>query len=419
MRSLILAAVLVTSPAWAQPVIDGCPVLPADNIWNVPVDTLPVDAKSSAYVTSIGANTGMHPDFGAGLYQGSPIGIPYVTVTGSQTAVPIIFTAYGDESDPGPYPVPPTAPVEGAPSTSGDRHVLVVDKTNCKLYELYRAFKQTNNSWKADQGSVYDLNSNVLREDGWTSADAAGLPIFPGLARYDEVAAGEIKHALRFTVSSTRKAYVWPARHYASSSTNANLPPMGQRFRLKANAVDPNSFSPQARVIVRALMKYGMILADNGSNWYLSGAPNAGWNNDQLVSELARLKGSFFEAVDVSSLKIDADSGQALVDGEPPPPPPPPPALSIQLTAPNGGEVLPVNKNYKVTWVSSGVTGKIKIELSKNGGVTWKVIAGSTANDGLQSLKMAGPAAQRCRIRVTSIAQPQLTDTSNGDFRIQ
>jgi hypothetical protein len=417
MRSLLLAAVLVSAPAWAQPVVDGCPVLPADNIWNVPVDTLPVDAKSSAYVTSIGANTSFHADFGAGLYQGSAIGIPFVTVPGTQAKVPITFTAYGDESDPGPYPVPPTAPVEGAPSTSGDRHVLVVDKGACKLYELYRAFKQTNNSWKADQGSVYDLNSHALRPDGWTSADAAGLPIFPGLARYEEVAAGEITHALRFTVPNTRKAYVWPARHYASSSTNVNLPPMGQRFRLKAGAVDISTFSPQGQVILRALQKYGMILADNGSAWYISGIPNAGWNNSALNSDFGRLKGSFFEAVDVSSLKIDDDSGQAVVGDDPPPPPPPP--SSIQLTSPNGGEVLKVGQAFNVTWTSSGFTGNIKIEISKDGGVTWKVKTASTPNDGKQSLTFSKPTTTRGRLRITSIAQPQLTDTSNGDFKIQ
>ncbi len=417
MRSLILAAVFVSAPAWAQPVIDGCPVFPADNIWNVPVDTLPVDAKSSAYVTSIGANTSFHPDFGAGLYQGQPIGIPYVTVPGNQPKVGIEFTAYGDESDPGPYPVPPTAPVEGGTNPNGDRHVLVVDKGACKLYELYRAFKQANNSWKADQGSIYDLNSHLLREDGWTSADAAGLPLFPGLARYEEVAAGEIKHALRFTVPSTRKAYVWPARHYASSSTNANLPPMGQRFRLKAGAVDISTFSPQGQVILRALQKYGMILADNGSAWYISGIPNPGWNNSALNTDFGRLKGSHFEAVDVSSLKIDDDSGQALVDDAPPPPPPPP--ASIQVLAPNGGEQWLVGTSYKVLWASSGVTGKVKIELSKDGGVTWKALLAKTLDDGKQQFKMVAPAAQRCRVRITSVDQPQVTDTSNADFRIK
>jgi hypothetical protein len=415
MRSLLLAAVLVSAPAWAQPVVDGCPVLPANDIWNVPVDTLPLDAKSASYVTSIGAAVTVHPDFGAGNYQGAPIGIPFVSVPGTQAPVAIHLKAYDDESDPGPYPVPPSAPVEGGNGSTGDRHVIVVDRGACKLYELYRAFRQTDNSWNADQGSIYDLNSHALRQDGWTSADAAGLPIFPGLARYEEVAAGEIRHALRFTAPSTRKAYVWPARHYASDKTNTSLPPMGQRFRLRANAVDPASFSPQAQVIVRALMKYGMILADNGSAWYISGAPNAGWDNDQLVSELKRLKGSFFEAVDVSSLQVDPDSGETNVDGDPQPPPP----ASIRITAPNGGEVWKIGTSYKLLWTSTGVTGKVKIELSKDGGVTWKVVAKASLNDGKQGYKMVAPAAARARYRISSVDQPQVTDTSDGDFKIQ
>jgi hypothetical protein len=414
MRLLLPCLLLAAAPAGAQPAVEGCAALPANNIWNVPVDALPVDAKSAAYVTSIGANGTVHPDFGAGLYAGGPIGIPFVTVPGSQARVAIHFQAYGDESDPGPYPVPGSAPVEGGSGSDGDRHVLVVDRDACRLYELYRAFKQGNGSWNADSGAVYDLNSNALRPEGWTSADAAGLPIFPGLARYEEVAAGEIRHALRFTAPTTRKAYVWPARHFASSKTNTSLPPMGQRFRLKKNAVDIATFSPQVQVILRALEKYGMILADNGSPWYISGAPHAGWDNDQLVSELRRLKGSHFEAVDVSSLQIDPDSGQTSVEEEPPPV-----ELSLQVLAPNGGEEWPIGKSSKVLWTSSGVTGKIKIELSKDGGVTWKVLSKATVNDGRQGYKMVAPAASRARVRLTSVNEPQLTDTSDADFQIR
>jgi len=290
------------------PLIAGCAVFPADNIWNTPVDTLPVDANSAAYVTTIGASTSVHPDFGSGLWEGGPIGIPYVTVPGTQPRVPVTFD-YDEESDPGPYPVPPDAPIEGGADSDDDRHVLVVDRDNCVLYELYYAFPVDGGSaWTAGSGAIFDLSSHTLRPETWTSADAAGLPILPGLVRYEEVAAGEIRHALRFTVPKTRHAYVWPARHYASDLTEPQYPPMGQRFRLKAD-FDISGFSPNVQVILRALKRYGMMLADNGSAWYISGAPDERWDNDEL-RELRQLTGSDFEAVDVSSLMIDVDSGQ-------------------------------------------------------------------------------------------------------------
>jgi len=292
------------------PTIGGCAVFPSDNIWNRRVDGLPVDAGSSAYVANIGASAGMHPDFGAGLWDGGPIGIPFITVSAAQPFVPIDFIWYGDESDPGPYPIPATAPIEGGSASTGDRHVLVVDTGNCTLYELYYAWPQPDGSWQAGSGAVFNLQSNALRPAGWTSADAAGLPILPGLVRYDEVAAGAINHALRFTVPRTQQAYIWPAQHLASSSTDLTRPPMGERFRLKAG-FDASRFSAANQVILAALKTYGMIVADNGSAWYLSGAPDERWDNDDLHNLQTGVHGSDFEAVDESSLMIDPHSAQA------------------------------------------------------------------------------------------------------------
>ncbi|MCZ7574137.1 MAG: hypothetical protein M5U01_36775 [Ardenticatenaceae bacterium] len=293
------------------PDVAGCAVFPADNIWNVPVDTLPVDANSSGYIATIGAGVGLHPDFGSGTWNGGPIGIPYTDVPGTQPNVAVTFD-YADESDPGPYAIPPTAPIEGGPDGDGDRHVLVVDRDNCLLYELFYAWPQPNGSWHAGSGAIFDLSSNALRPAGWTSADAAGLPILAGLVRYDEVASGEIHHAIRVTAPQTRRAYVWPARHFASSLTGSQYPPMGQRFRLRAD-FDMSGFSPQVQVILRALQTYGLILADNGAAWYISGAPDERWNNDVLVGELRQVRGSDFEAVDVSSLMVNPDSGQTRI----------------------------------------------------------------------------------------------------------
>ncbi len=288
-----------------------CAVFPANNIWNSPVDKLPLDPHSAAYIATIGANGTVHPDFGSGDWppgSDSPIGIPYITVPGTQPKVEVSFD-YADESDPGPYPIPANAPIEGGPDSTGDRHVLVIDINNCILYELFSAYPQAGGTWTAGSGAIFNLTSNALRPAGWTSADAAGLPIFPGLARYDEVASGEISHALRFTAPQTRKAYVWPARHYASSLTGTKYPPMGQRFRLKAG-FDITGFSPQNQVILKALKRYGMMLADNGSAWYISGVPDPRWNNDDL-HDLDGVRGSDFEAVNVSSLMIGPNSAAA------------------------------------------------------------------------------------------------------------
>ena len=292
LSALVLVAVGAASAA-RLPGAPQCPIFPATNAWNQRVDTLPVAPGSSSIVGSIGTSGHLHPDFGSGLWDGAPIGIP-ITVVGSTTARSAVSFDYADESDKGPYPIPKGVKIEGG----SDRHAILVDRDACKLYELY-ALTRTSKGWHAGSGAIWSLTSNQLRPAGWTSADAAGLPILPGLARYDEVAAGRIDHALRFTVSRTRKAYVWPARHAASSQTSASLPPMGLRLRLKAG-FNIASFPPQARVVLQALKDYGMIVADNGSNWYISGAPDSRWSNDDLHT-LGQVPGSAFEVVDTSS----------------------------------------------------------------------------------------------------------------------
>ncbi len=304
----VVVLFLFEAPAARAATLAGCPVFPANNIWNTPIDTLPVHQRSAAYISSIGLTKTLHPDFGSGLWDGGPIGIPFITVPGTQAKVGISFD-YSSESDPGPYPIPSNVPIEGGSASDGDRHILIVDRDHCVLYEAYYAFPQQNGTWHAGSGAVFDLNSQALRPSGWTSADAAGLPVLPGLVRYDEVAAGEIQHAIRFTASHTQKALVWPARHFASSDTNPDRPPMGLRVRLKAN-FNISGFSAQVQVILRAMKKYGLILADNGSDWYLSGAPDERWDND-VLRQLQQISGSNFEAVDVSSLMIDPNSGEA------------------------------------------------------------------------------------------------------------
>jgi len=278
--------------------VGGCPIFPRSNPWNQRVDRLPVLDNSDAIVRSIGATDTMHPDFGSGLWDGGPIGIPFVTVGGSQPKVPVSFE-YADESDRGPYPIPSGAPIEGGRNGDGDRHVIVVDRKRCRLYEVFAAYPR-GSGWTAGSGAIWNLRSNKLRPRGWTSADAAGLPILPGLARYDEVKRGRIDHALRFTTDRTRRAFIYPARHFASELTDTDLPAMGQRVRLRRD-YDISRFPRQARIVLKALMRFGMILADNGSPWYLSGAPSAGWDNDDL-HQLGRVHGADFEVVDTSSL---------------------------------------------------------------------------------------------------------------------
>jgi hypothetical protein len=273
--------------------MNGYVPFPANNPWNTAIDTQPVDPNSAKLIASIGDGTGLHPDFGAN-WDGGPFGIPYMVVGGTQAKVPMSFQ-YADESDPGPYPFPSNVPIEGGASSTGDRHVLVIDRDHKVLYETWSSYK-SGSGWKCGSGAKFDLTSNKLRPAGWTSADAAGLPIFPGLVRYDEVMErGEINHALRFTVDHTQKKYVSPARHFASSSTNPDLPPMGMRVRLKAS-FDISKYPKPAQVILKCLKKYGMMVADNGSNWYISGAPDARWSDDEL-STLKNVKGSNFEVV--------------------------------------------------------------------------------------------------------------------------
>jgi hypothetical protein len=288
--------------------LGGCPAFPADNHWHAQVTGLPVHPQSGAYVSSIGAGDGVKADFGSGTWDGGPIGIPVTRVAAGQAEVPVSFD-YADESDPGPYPIPPDAQVEGGPNAEGDRHVLVVAEGSCRLYELFDAHPNADGSWHAGSGAVYDLRANDLRPAGWTSADAAGLPIVPGLVRYEEVAAGRIDHAIRVTVPDSQNQYVWPARHAASDSGDAALPPMGLRLRLKAG-VDLSGLAPQARVVAQAMKTYGLIVADNGSPWFISGAPDDRWDNDDLQS-LGTLTGSDFEAVDASPLMVSPDSARA------------------------------------------------------------------------------------------------------------
>ncbi|MBN2386261.1 MAG: hypothetical protein JXB85_04520 [Anaerolineales bacterium] len=282
--------------------IGGCPLFPADNYWNTPVDGLPVHPRSEAWIDSIGREAGFHMDFGSGEWDGDPIGIPYnLAAAGAQTYP---FDFYDpEESDPGPYPLPAGFLQEG----DSDRHILVVDTATCMLYEIYDAWQESG-QWYGGSGAIWDLRSNDLRPLGWTSADAAGLPILPGLVRYDEILAGEINHALRFTARQTN-GLLWPARHLTSNDDSPAIPPLGARFRLRAG-YDVSGFPPELQILLRSMQVYGIVLADNGSAWYVSGAPDERWDND-LLHLLDRLTGADFEAVDTSAMMVDPDSGQA------------------------------------------------------------------------------------------------------------
>jgi len=309
MRRALICIILVTvwvSAAPAQTLcgqmslgqeasLNGFIPFPPDNAWNQNIYNSPVDPNSDSYISFIGETTPLHPDFGAGLYDGQSMGIPYIVVSGTPL-VNINFTAYGDESDPGPMPVPKNAPIEGYPHPgNGDRHVLVLDRDNCWLYEMYGSYPQKNGTWNAASAAVWDLLNDEQRPYTWTSADAAGLPVFPGLVRYDEVASGQIKHAVRFTLQYSTEAFTPPATHWASNSSSQDAAPMGMRLRLKSS-FDISSFPAQSKVILAALQQYGMIMADNGSSMYITGDPDSRWNNNDLAS-LKTVPASEFEVV--------------------------------------------------------------------------------------------------------------------------
>lgn len=283
----------VVSASITGATIAGCPMFPLDNPWNRDVSNDPVDPNSANLISSIGASTNLHPDFGSNL----SYGIPYTIVPSSQISVPVVFGAYASESDPGPYPIPANAPIE----SGSDAHVLVAQSGTCKLFEMGNASKdQIGSGWHASGGAVFNFNSNALRPQCWTSADAAGLPILPGLVRYDEVQSGEIKHAIRFTVVNSRRAFIHPATHYASSDTNLNLPPMGMRVRLKAG-YNISTFYGNSKIILTALKKYGMFVADNGSNWYITGSTDGRWNDTDL-NQMKSVPGSAFEVVKMGTV---------------------------------------------------------------------------------------------------------------------
>ena len=285
------------------PSLAGCPLFPGEDFWNRPVADLPVHARSEDWIDSIGRAQGLHMDFGSGTWDGGPIGIPYDVVPGNSTPRSTLDFYYPDESDPGPYPIPADPSIEWG----GDHHVLIVDSDTCFLYEIYD-ISRDGPGWSAGSGAVWDLNSDRLRPAGWTSADAAGLPILPGLARYEEVAGGEIRHALRFTAEETN-GYIWPARHLTSDDVRPEIPPMGARFRLKAS-FDISGFPPELQVLLQAMQTYGIVLADNGSSWCISGAPDPGWD-DEMLHLLDEITGDDFEAVDTAGLMLDPDSGRA------------------------------------------------------------------------------------------------------------
>jgi len=285
--------------------LNGFVPFPSSNLWNTDISAAPVDPNSANIINFIGTTVVLHPDFGSGTFHNQSLGIPYQTVAGTQAKVAVTLGAFANESDPGPEPIPANALIEGFPKPgNGDRHVLVVEKDGCWLYELFHATLKSG-KWSADSAAVWDMTINEQRPYTWTSADAAGLPVFVGLARHDEVAAGAINHALRFTVPTTRRAFVLPATHWASSVTDPNAPPMGTRLRLKAS-FDISSYPADDQVILTALKKYGMILADNGSAIFISGTPDNAWNNANL-NLLKQITASNFEVIALGTVYTDAN----------------------------------------------------------------------------------------------------------------
>lgn len=346
---LLAATVLIAGLAAAQTLqcsqislgaegsLNGFVPFRPNSLWNTNIANAPLDPNSDAIINFIGSSVKLHPDFGAGLYQGSTIGIPYQVVPGNQQFVNINFTAYGDESDPGPMPIPFNALVEGYPNPDdGDRHVLVIDRGNCWLYELYHAYKQSDNSWNADSAAVWDMASNEQRPYTWTSADAAGLPIMPGLVRYDEVLSGAIKHAVRFTLQYSKQAFTPPASHWAANSSNSLAAPMGMRLRLKAS-FDISGYPADDQVILTALKQYGMIMADNGGSMFISGTPDSRWNNDDL-DLLKQLTASDFEVLLISPLYNSSNV-----------PTGPNPTINSFTATPSGGPGQPVTLSWNVT----------------------------------------------------------------------
>jgi hypothetical protein len=309
----VLVVVTACQVPVALPGAPSCPVTPANSYWHAKVSQLPVNKSSATFLATEGAGSPLHADFGSGTWDGGPIGIPYTTVSGTQAKVKITFDGSPGESDPGPYPVPANAPIEGGSAATGDRHVIVVDKDACQLYEMWNARPQKDGSWKAGSGATWNLTSNAMRPATWTSADAAGLPILPGLVRYEEVAAGYVGHAIRMTVPVTRTSYIWPARHQAGSTASSSAPPMGAWLRLKAS-VDPNAYPASVRPIIVALQTFGAIVADNGSAFYISGVPDSRWNNDDLHA-LGAITGNDFDVLNTSSLPVDPNSGQSNSTG--------------------------------------------------------------------------------------------------------
>ncbi|MBV8051000.1 MAG: hypothetical protein JOZ80_07425 [Acidobacteriaceae bacterium] len=321
--------------------LNGFRAFPADNAWNQDISSSPVDPNSDSIINFIGSSIGLHPDFGSGLYNGSSMGIPYVVVNGSQSLVNINFSAYGDESDPGPMPVPANAQIEGYPNPgNGDRHVLVIDNSNCFLYELYSAYPNNDGSWNAGSAAVWDLLNDEQRPWTWTSADAAGLSIFAGLIRYDEVASGKVQHAIRFTLPQSQAAMIPPASHWAATSTNSLAPPMGMRMRLKAS-YDISGFSKNVQVILTALKTYGIIMADNGSAMYLSGAPDDSWDNNDLHN-LSQVPASAFEVVQMQPTYTSSNVPQG-----------PAPSISSFTASTNS---VSAGTSVKLTWQATGAS---------------------------------------------------------------
>ena len=379
------SALTATSSSSQSPTIGNCPVFPADNVWNTAVDQLPVASYSATWVGTIGSAAPLHPDFGSDPTNG----MQFVTVPGTQTKYPATFTYSGD-SDPGPYAIPLNAPIEGGSSSTGDRHAIAIDTDNCILYEMWSAYPQAA-SWSAGSGAIFNLGSDALRPSGWTSADAAGLPVFAGLIRYDEVASGQINHALRFTVPQTQNTFVWPARHFASSLTGYQYPPMGTRFRLRAN-YDISGFSATNQVILTALKKYGMFIADNGSSWFVQGVTDPRWNDTDLHA-LTQVPGSAFEAVDESSLMVSSDSGQTT-------------------TGASAAVTVSINPTTATVTTGSSVQFSATVSNSTTQTVTWSVngiaggssTVGTISSSGLYTAPAAVPNGGSVTVTATSTA---------------